>query len=197
MTEAKPTITIIAGANGSGKSTFTRTTRQSLRVPVIDPDLEARLLRPDCPQAAAIEGGRQAIKRARAYLENHESFAAETTLSGHTYLRMMAEAKQKGWQVNLIYVGIDNVETSIKRVAQRVAEGGHNVPEEDIRRRYARSLINLPVALQQADRALIFDNSTQVGHRQVLTIENGIITQKARELPEWIETLLPEFIEEN
>lgn len=89
------------------------------------------------------------------------------------------------------------METSIKRVAQRVAEGGHNVPEEDIRRRYTRSLINLPVALQQADRALIFDNSTQVGHRQVLTIENGIITQKARELPEWIKTLLPKFIEEN
>ena len=103
MTEAKPTITIIAGANGSGKSTFTRATQKSLRVPVIDPDLEARLLQPDAPQAAAIEGGRQAIKRARAYLENNESFAAETTLSGNTYLRMIAQAKQKGWLVFLIY----------------------------------------------------------------------------------------------
>lgn len=89
------------------------------------------------------------------------------------------------------------METSIKRVAQRVAEGGHNVPEEDIRRRYARSLANLPVALEQADRTLIFDNSTQAGHRQVLTIENGIVTQKARKLPEWVKTLLQEFIEEN
>lgn len=197
MTEAKPTITIIAGANGSGKSTFTRATQKSLRVPVIDPDLEARLLQPDDPQAAAIEGGRQAIKRARAYLENNKSFAAETTLSGNTYLRMIAQAKQKGWLVFLIYVGVDNVETSIKRVAQRVAEGGHNVPEEDIRRRYARSLANLPVALEQADRTLIFDNSTQAGHQQVLTIENGIVTQKARKLPEWVKTLLQEFIEEN
>jgi predicted ABC-type ATPase len=65
-----------------------------LRVPIIDPDQEARQLRPDTPQAAVIVGGRQAIKRARAYLTNKESFAVETTLSGHTYLRMMVEASQ-------------------------------------------------------------------------------------------------------
>lgn len=98
MTEAKPTLTIIAGPNGSGKSTFTRATLEALRVPVIDPDAEARLLRPDAPEEAAIQGGRQAIKLARAYLTNNESFAAETTLSGNTYLRMMAEAQQRGWQ---------------------------------------------------------------------------------------------------
>ncbi len=194
MTEPKPTLTIIAGPNGSGKSTFTRATQEALRVPVIDPDQEARLFRPDAPEAAAIVGGRQAIKRARAYVANNESFAAETTLSGNTYLRIMAEVKQKGWQVNLIYIGIDNVQTSVERVAQRVAQGGHNVPEEDIRRRYARSLANLPAALQQADHSLIFDNSTIKGHRQILTIENRRVTQKAPELPEWIKTVLPQEI---
>lgn len=191
MPEAKPTLTIIAGPNGSGKSTFTRATRESLGVPVIDPDLEARLLRPDAPEAAALEGGKQAIKRARAYLENNESFAAETTLSGNTYLRMMAEARQKGWQVNLIYIGVADAEISIDRVAQRVAEGGHSVPQEDIRRRYARSLANLPVALRQADRTTIFDNSTEAGHQPVLIIENGRVTEQVRELPEWLKTLLP------
>ena len=198
MTKAKPTLTIIAGPNGSGKSTFTRATLEALRVPVIDPDAEARLLRPDAPEEAAIQGGRQAIKLARAYLTNNESFAAETTLSGNTYLRMMAEAQQRGWQVNLIYVGVDNVQTSIERVAQRVAQGGHNVPEEDIRRRYSRSLANLPIALQQADRTFIFDNSTEAGHQKVLTIENGRVIEQPRELPEWLKTLLPqEVIEEN
>jgi predicted ABC-type ATPase len=92
MPELKPILTIIAGPNGSGKSTFTRAIRESLGVPVIDPDLEARSLQPDAPEAVAIQGGRQAIKRARAYLENNESFAAETTLSGNTYLRMIAES---------------------------------------------------------------------------------------------------------
>ncbi|MFB2771972.1 zeta toxin family protein [Pelatocladus sp. BLCC-F211] len=198
MTQPKPTLTIIAGPNGSGKSTFTRATQEALRVPIIDPDQEARQLRPDDAQAAAILGGRQAIKRARAYLTNNESFAVETTLSGHTYLRMMAEARQKGWQVNLIYVGVENVETSIERVAIRVAQGGHNVPEEDIWRRYTRSLSNLSVAIQQADQILIFDNSTVQGYQQVLTIENGRVTQKVRELPEWLKTsLTEEFIDEN
>ena len=198
MNAPKPTLTIIAGANGVGKSTFTRATSEALQVIVIDPDAEARRVQPDNPEAAAIAGGRQAIKRARAYLENNQSFAVETTLSGNTYLRMMAEAKRRGWQVNLIYVGVDNVQTSIERVAQRVAAGGHNVPSEDIRRRYARSLANLPMAIQQADYASIFDNSTRVGYRKILTIENGKVTEQASELPEWIKTSLPqEFIEPN
>lgn len=128
MTPPKPILTIIAGPNGSGKSTFTRSTSEALRVPVIDPDLEARNLQPDNPEAAAIAGGKQAIKRARAYLASEQSFAVETTLSGNTYLRMMVEAKTRGWQVNLIYVGVDDVQICIERVAQRVATGGHNRP---------------------------------------------------------------------
>lgn len=195
MTAPKPTLTIIAGPNGAGKSTFTRAIQEALQVPVIDPDREARRLQPDNPEAAAIAGGKQAIKRARVHLENGESFAVETTLSGNTYLRMMAEAKRKGWLVFLIYVGVDNVQTSIERVAQRVAAGGHNVPSEDIHRRYARSLANLPIALQQADYASIFDNSTRFGYRKLLTIENGRVTEQASELPEWIKNSLPqEFI---
>lgn len=142
MTASPATLTIIAGPNGAGKSTFTRAIQEALEVPVIDPDREARLLQPDKPEAAALAGGRQAIKRARAYLANNQSFTVETTLSGNTYLRIMAEAKRKGWQVALICIGVDNVQTSIERVAQRVAAGGHNVPEEDIRRRYTRSLAN-------------------------------------------------------
>ena len=198
MTAPQPTLTIIAGANGAGKSTFTRATQESLQVPVIDPDTEARRVRPDDPEAAQIAGGKQAIKRARAYLANNQSFAVETTLSGNTYLRMMAEAKRKGWQVFLIYVGVDNVQTSIERVAQRVAAGGHNVPSEDIRRRSARSLTNLVVAIQQADSTSIFDNSTKLGHRQLLTIAQGRVTKQANELPEWIKAALPqEFTEPN
>ncbi len=131
-------------------------------------------------------------------MANNESFAVETTLSGNTYLRMMAEAGQKGWQINLIYVGVDKVQTSIKRVAQRVAQNGHNVPEADIRRRYERSLVNLPIALRQADRTFIFDNSTESGHQKILTIENGRVIEQAHELPEWLKTLIPqEFIGQN
>ncbi|MBA3920791.1 MAG: zeta toxin family protein [Nostocaceae cyanobacterium] len=189
---SRPILIIVAGANGSGKSTFTRASQEALQVPVIDPDREARQIRPDAPSSAAIEGGKQAIRLARTYIENDESFAVETTLAGNTYLRMMAEVKQKGWLTTLIYVGIENVQISINRVAQRVSQGGHNVPEEDIRRRYTRSLANLLMALQLADRTIIFDNSTTLGHQQLLVIENGRMTQLVRELPNWLYTLLPQ-----
>ncbi|MBD2772280.1 hypothetical protein [Iningainema tapete] len=107
---------------------------------------------------------------------------------------MMREAKQKGWEVNLIYIGIDNVEVNIDRVAQRVVEGGHNVPIEDIRRRYERSLQNLPTALQLADNISIYDNSSSVGHQNLLTIENGRINQQVPELPQWLTKALPSEI---
>jgi predicted ABC-type ATPase len=191
MTTIKPTLTIIAGPNGSGKSTLTRNTREFFDVPIIDPDAEARKIRPEAPELAVIAAGKQAIKLARNYLDNNQSFAVETTLSGNTYLKLMREAKQKGYLVNLIYISIDNVEVNIDRVAQRVAEGGHDVPIEDIRRRYERSLKNLPTALQLADNASIFDNSTPAGHQNLLIIENGTITQQVPELPQWLIKALP------
>ena len=103
MTIIEPTLTIIAGPNGSGKSTFTRNTKEVLNVPSIDPDEEARKIRPEAPELASVAAGKQAIKLARNYLDNKQSFAIETTLSGNTYLKMMREAKQKAWVVNLIY----------------------------------------------------------------------------------------------
>lgn len=195
MTVAIPILTVIAGANGSGKSTFTRYTQETLGVPVIDPDLEARIIRPDSLFTAAIAGGKQALLRARAYLANNESFAVETTLSGNTYLKMMTQAKQKGWQVNLIYVGVNDVQINIKRVAQRVAQGGRNVPEPDVRRRYTRSLANLATAIQKTDHTIIYDNSTPAGYQPVLIIEVGRVTKFIDKLPEWIKSSLPpEFI---
>ncbi len=76
--------------------------------------------------------------------------------------------------------------------------GGHNVSEEDIRRRYTRSLTNLPIAIQQADYTSIFDNSARAGYKKKLAIAGGRITERSRKQPEWIIAALPqEFIEPN
>jgi len=104
---------------------------------------------------------------------------------------MMQQAKQKGYEINLIFVSVNSVDTNIRRVAERVIQGGHNVPEEDIRRRYERSLANLPIALQLIDNAIIFDNSTDVGHQIKLSIQARKITQQAEELPEWLIRAIP------
>lgn len=181
----RPRLIVIAGPNGSGKSTFTRSNQFS-NLPVIDPDAEARAINPQNPELVAVAAGKAAIRRARVYLSNNESFAVETTLSGSTYLKMMRDAKVVGYETSLIYVGIDDVETNIGRVAIRVLEGGHNVPDEDIRRRYERSLNNLPKAIALADNVLVYDNSTDAGYQKVLTIIQGEITQRVEILPNWL-----------
>jgi len=186
ISQSVPKLTIIAGPNGSGKSTLTRYIKSNLDAPIIDPDAEARKINPSSPESALVAAGKQAIRLARDYLKNNQSFAVETTLAGSTYIKMMQQAKQQGYELNFIFVGINHVDTAIRRVAERVRSGGHNVPEEDIRRRYKRSLANLPIALQLADNAIIFDNSTNLGHQIKLTIENRKITQQFESLPEWL-----------
>ena len=76
-------------------------------------------------------------------IEDGESFAFETTLAGRTYLRRVERLQYDGWQIELIYLALPNIEMSELRVAERVAHGGHNIPLSDIRRRFSRSLHNL------------------------------------------------------
>lgn len=187
-----PQLVIIAGPNGSGKSTLTKKIKSDLKLPVIDPDAEAKKINPSAPETAAVAAGRQAIQLGRNYIKNKQSFAVETTLSGNTYLNMMRRANQEGYEINLIFIGINTVDTNIERVNERVANGGHNVPEEDIRRRYERSMENLPVALDLADNATIFDNSSSLGHQQKLTIENKKLIQQSADLSQWITSAIPQ-----
>ncbi len=128
--------------------------------------------------------GRQALQRAAQHLESRTSFAIETTLSGHNYLRTMLDARQLGFDVVLIYVGTDSSDINVARVNNRVLLGGHHVPEEDIRRRYERSLANLELAVARTDHGLIFDNSTKDGFRLVAQFAQGE-PQWLGDLPSW------------
>jgi predicted ABC-type ATPase len=177
---------VIAGPNGSGKSTFTRGGHTAFQAPIVDPDHEARLLRPEAPESAAVEAGRRVLKLCREYLAAGASFAIETTLAGITQLRLMEQAKAQGYRFEFVYIGVEDADISTARVASRVAAGGHNVPAEDIRRRYQRSLNNVPRALHLADRAVFYDNSTELGHRLVLATEHGAIVARERDLPQWV-----------
>jgi predicted ABC-type ATPase len=190
----RPTLHVIAGPNGSGKSTFTLDAQAVLRIQVIDPDQEARAIRPDAPQEAAVEAGRRVINRSRAYLKAGTSFAIETTLAGAMQLRLMEEAKKHGYEVNLIYIGVESADLCIERVALRFAKGGHDVPAADVRRRYQRSMSHLPAALRLADHAIIFDNSTEQGHRKLLAVEHGHIVAREPNLPQWIIRCLGTFL---
>ena len=80
---------------------------------------------------------------------------------------MLLDARRRGFEIVLIYIGTDNVETNLSRIRQRVLAGGHDVPETDVRRRYLRSLANLPIAVRRSDYTILFDNSTKEGYRLI------------------------------
>ncbi len=106
----------------------------------------------------------------------------------------MEQARQHGFDVELYFIAIENVQTNIDRITGRVAQGGHHVPEQDVRRRYTRSMENLAQAIELADRATIIDNTLRQEPRIVLKTNAGRITEQAEELPVWVTTYLGTFI---
>ena len=174
---SRPLLTIIAGANGAGKSTLTAGSPGTFAaIPLLDPDAFSNMLRSSGMGLSAIAAGKEVLRLAKEHLERRESFAVETTLAGKNYLQMMQYAMglDRGFEVVLIYIGTESVEINLARIANRVLGGGHNVPELDVRRRYLRSLQNLPAAARIADRVLLFDNSDDLGYQPVGLIGRGL-----------------------
>lgn len=134
--------------------------------------------------ASPIAAGREVLIHAKKHLENGQSFAIETTLSGRNYLEMMVRARTLGFEVVLIYIGTEDVNINLSRIQQRVRDGGHDVPENDVRRRYERSLDHLPLAVQRADHTLLFDNSTEAAYQLIGVISPSIV-QWFEPFPMW------------
>ena len=139
-------------------------------------------------------GGQRGSSFSEGTPQRRESFAVETTLSGKNYLQMMQYARgiDRGFEVVLIYIGTESVEINLARIAKRVLAGGHNVPEMDVRRRYLRSLQNLPAATGLADRVIVFDNSDDLGYRLVGLLGRGL-HQWFDPLPAWAAELQKRF----
>jgi len=131
-------IVIIAGPNGAGKTTFAREfLPNEADCPVfVNADLIAAGLAPFSPEAAAFRAGRLMLEEIKNHVRRRESFAFETTLSGLIYARLIPSWRSLGYRVKLVYLSLPDVEMAIARVADRVGQGGHFVPEAVIRRRF-------------------------------------------------------------
>ena len=185
-------FTLIAGANGAGKSTLTSGNPETFSAfPLLDPDTFGRTLNP-VSAASPIAAGREVLRLAKKYLEQGQSFTIETTLAGKNYLEMMNRARTLGFEVVLVYIGTEDVGINLSRIAQRVMRGGHDVPEADVRRRYWRSLQNLPLAVRLADHSLVFDNSTEQGYQLVAVLSSSVV-QLFEPLPRWATSLKSMF----
>ena len=155
-------IVIIAGPNGAGKTTFAREFLPiDARLPIfVNADLIAAGLSPFDPDAAAMRAGRLMLKEIDDHAAAGRSFAFETTLSGHTYLRRIDAWRADGFGVKLIFLALGSPEEAIARVAMRVRQGGHDVAPDVIRRRFASGLRNfLEVYRNRVDHWQWFDNS--------------------------------------
>ncbi len=157
----QPNVHIIAGPNGAGKTTFALDfLMKEVQVEqFVNADEIARGLSPLSPERGAVRAGRIFLAEIARLAERRAEFAFETTFSGKTHLRFLRRWKEHGYRVHLCYLWPGAVELSLARVAERVRKGGHSVPEEDVRRRFTRSVRNFFQHYRSlADGCTIFNN---------------------------------------
>jgi len=170
-------IYVIGGANGAGK-----TTAAMILLPdflglneFVNADEIARGLSPLNPSGADVAAGRIMLERMNDLITSGQSFAYETTCSGLTHARMIERAKQKGYEVNLLFLWVPNADLSIERVRNRVRMGGHNIPESVIKTRYLKGIKNLiHLYLPLCNNTMVYDARGFIdGHATVIASKSG------------------------
>lgn len=194
MSKKEHWLIILAGPNGAGKSTFynniLKTDPLLKNAEYINLDEYAKELagRSD-PADYFIPAGRLVRKKISKNLKENKSFIYETTASGLSHLKIMDQAREKGYKIATVFIGLSRVELSHLRVKKRVNEGGHSVPAEDIERRFPRVIKNFPDMLARSDLAAVFDNSGSEPYRLIFLMDkfNFKIFYK---YPKWVEKAL-------
>lgn len=180
--------TIIAGVNGCGKSSFTGSlSPYDKRLgTIIDTDSITAKNGGD-----KISGGKEAIRRIEACLEKGFDFTQETTLSGTKTLRTVKKARALGYEIRLFYIAVSSAEESVKRIKNRVSKGGHGIPEEIVRRRFANRYSDLLKILRYCDTADLYDNEN--GFVKVGEYSNGKISAIGEYKPKWLSELIEQM----
>lgn len=179
------TYFIIAGVNGAGKSTIYGIIKDKYNGSIyINPDIIAARINQDV-EKAHFEAGKISVQLIKECIKNKESFVQETTLSGRSTIKFMQKAKQQGFSIDVTYIGLNSPEKAKQRVQNRVLNGGHNIPENDIERRYKGSLENLNEAIKLCDTITIYDNSDRK-YEAILEKEKGKINFLSNKMPDWL-----------
>ena len=181
---------LLAGGNGAGKSTFYRTRLAPLGVPFVNADLVARELFPEAPEAHSYEAAQIVEEIRNNLLLEGRSFCFETVFSHPTKVDFVGKAKALGYQVILVMIHLESTSLNKARVAQRVEEGGHDVPDEKIETRIPRLLQLVKSVIPLCDHVTLIDNSRADNpFVPVVTIRNGQAQKLLDPLPEWAQQL--------
>lgn len=160
----KPTLYIIAGCNGAGKTTASYSVLPDLLEcrEFVNADEIAKGLSPFNPASVAIEAGKLMLQRIDLLLSQGKTFAIETTLATRSYASLISRAYERGYNVMLLFFWLPSPEMAVARVAKRVSEGGHNIPTETIHRRYWLGLQNFfNIFTPIVDSWSLYDNTDE------------------------------------
>ena len=161
----KKNVYIIAGPNGSGKTTFAKMflPEYAKCENFINADLIAQGLSPFSPEKAALQSGKLVLQQIEQYSSSFVDFGFETTLSGKLYAKLLRSLKKRGYNIHIYFLWVPDPAVSLARIKERVAEGGHDIPKADVIRRYTRSIDNFfKIYRDLSDNWMLFDNSGQI-----------------------------------
>jgi len=185
---------ILAGGNGAGKSTFYRTQLAALGLPFINADILAKELYPQSPEEHSYDAAILAAEMRFQLLHEGRSFCFETVFSHPSKIDFVAQAKVLGYEIILVFIHLDTVSLNQARVAQRISEGGHNVPDEKVASRIPKLLQNIKNTLPLCDQVSILNNSRiDNPFEQVAVFRNGQLREKIP-LPDWAKDLLENYL---
>ena len=187
--ESRPILIVIAGPNGAGKTTFYESHLREVGLPFINADRLAADAQVDAMTAALLAGDLR-----EAYLEEGESFCFETVFSDPVgdKIGFLKRAVEKGYDVRLYFIGVSSPSLSGERVAMRVMQGGHDVPQEKIEERFPRTLKNLVEAIRVLPRVLVYDNTDMENpHRFIAEFRDGTLRVSGEgSIPQWAAGIL-------
>ena len=182
---SKPVLYVLAGPNGAGKSTFyEQVLKPKVQAPFINADIIQKTELSDQSMAGAYAAAALAAQRRAEYLAQKNSFVTESTFSHPSKLELLQQARTVGFIIMVFHVGIADAELSVRRVALRVTDGGHDVPEDKVRQRFARNKALIRQAVLQADLGLVYDNSQLNRKPELLfSFQRGQLSQRVASMP--------------
>lgn len=176
---------LIAGVNGAGKSTLYQISESLKNMERVNSDEIVRSFGDWKNPVDVINAGKIAVSKIDEYLRNGTSFNQETTLCGKAIINNIERAKSLGYWIEVHYIGVASIDIAKKRIAYRVAHGGHDIAEVDVERRYIESFKQLNKIKGKCNLVVLYDN-TEVFNRFAV-YQDGILTREADEVPEWFE----------
>ena len=193
----KKQLWVLAGGNGAGKSTFYRTRLAPKGMPFVNADIVAKLLYPHAPESHSYDAAILAGQLRLQLLREERTFCFETVFSHPSKIDFVAQAKTLGYEIILVFIHLSNVSLNQARVAQRISESGHHVPDEKVMSRIPRVLKLIKQTLPLCNQVYILDNSRADNpFQQVAVIRDSQINFQQHVMPDWAKELLSDYLAE-